>query len=642
MGKIRVAYFLKAARVFFCLAFIPPVFAFASEYDASAERLRDYAVEHSLWKDDYWQKLLYYRKTFSGVRGNSVDKNFYISEKGIYDPKSEFLAEIDGFFQKPADINDMPECLFPQRYFYLRKILPPEVNVIKSPVCPVFEKWKSTIDASGAGLVFAGSDLNNPSTLYGHTFLRLYRKRYSGRGLMDYTVNYAADTGDSKGLLYIVKGLTGSYPGRFSTVPFYLKVQEYSNWENRDLWEYPLDLSREEMETLYRHGWELGRAAFPYYFFNRNCSWQLLPYLDIIRPTAGLEKRFSGRWGVIPSDTAKAVARVFSGGEKTLFRPSGWRTVDYERARLSGEQRKAVGELVDEKSDEGFEKLKAFSAAGQASVLEVSADYLKWKNRSGKLDGEEYTRRSGKIFAARSILGKQETPGGEPDMPYDIRDSHGSLRTGAGFIYSGNEAAYEISARPALHGLTDYSAGYMPDVQLEMMNLRVRYMPERKRLYAEEITLVRVVNLLPWDSWSRKPAWAFSVGARQVPENYAEEGKALVFGGSADAGISLRLPFGPGLFYTLAEASADAGSVLDEGWRAGGGVKSGFYFDFVSARAAAGLGYMKYPSDSWNSVLSCSFDFSYSLTKDLALSAGYKTRKGYHETGVYAHLSFEP
>lgn len=38
-----------------------------------------------------------------------------------------------------------------------------------------------------------------------------------------------------------------AYPGRFSVVPYVKKIREYAHLENRDMWEYALDLDRDEL-----------------------------------------------------------------------------------------------------------------------------------------------------------------------------------------------------------------------------------------------------------------------------------------------------------------------------------------------------------------------------------------------------------
>ena len=82
-----------------------------------------------------------------------------------------------------------------------------------------------------------------------------------GADLLDYTVNYAATADADSGLFFAVKGLVGAYPGQFATIPYYLKIQEYHNIENRDLWEFPLNLKPEEIDRLLEKVSRLGQGG---------------------------------------------------------------------------------------------------------------------------------------------------------------------------------------------------------------------------------------------------------------------------------------------------------------------------------------------------------------------------------------------
>jgi len=44
-------------------------------------------------------------------------------------------------------------------------------------------------------------------------------------------------------VLFAINALIGVYPGMFSIMPYYLKVREYNDLENRDIWEYELNLT---------------------------------------------------------------------------------------------------------------------------------------------------------------------------------------------------------------------------------------------------------------------------------------------------------------------------------------------------------------------------------------------------------------
>src|SRR5262249_13315921 len=150
-------------------------------------------------------------------------------------------------------------CRFPARYAWLSSRLGFEAP----RRCPRFEEWREAISAEGVTLVFADSFLNNPASMYGHTFLRLKRRAAgAGEDLLDYTINFAGTPDTDNGVLYAVRGIYGAFPGKYSTMPYYMKVQEYNNLESRDLWEYELNFSSAQVEQLLRHAWEMGSTYF--------------------------------------------------------------------------------------------------------------------------------------------------------------------------------------------------------------------------------------------------------------------------------------------------------------------------------------------------------------------------------------------
>src|SRR5262249_47537065 len=149
--------------------------------------------------------------------------------------------------------------------------------------CPRFDEWRETIGAKGATLLFSSAYLNSPASMYGHTFLRLDRQREaygSAPSLLDYTINFGADPWTTNGILYAILGLTGGFDGKFSTMPYYMKVQEYNNLEHRDIWEYHLNLDERQVARLLMHAWELGSTTFDYFFLTENCSYQLLTLIE--------------------------------------------------------------------------------------------------------------------------------------------------------------------------------------------------------------------------------------------------------------------------------------------------------------------------------------------------------------------------
>ena len=108
---------------------------------------------------------------------------------------------------------------------------------------------------------------------------------------MNFAVNYAAlvDLENENSIKYVFMGIFGGYIGKFSLNRYYLKIAEYNEIENRDIWEYELNLKPEEIKKLYLHLWELQSTYFNYFYFKENCSYHLLSLLEIARPELNLQ-----------------------------------------------------------------------------------------------------------------------------------------------------------------------------------------------------------------------------------------------------------------------------------------------------------------------------------------------------------------
>ncbi|TPW20295.1 MAG: hypothetical protein FD126_1832, partial [Elusimicrobia bacterium] len=225
-------------------------------------------------KDPEWLRLLHVKEG----RSDAKPGPFFLTPDGNIDPRGELEAltkALDAGGEEPA------RCRFPARVAWLAGKLGRDPAPLLVP-CAKFAAWRDLLAADGVALVFASAYMNNPSSMFGHTFLRLERR--GPDRLLDNSLNFAAETAETSGVAFAYRGLMGLYPGKYTAMPYYMKVQEYGGIENRDLWEYRLDLSSAEVARLAAHAWELGFAEFPYYFLSKNCSYQLMPALEAAAP----------------------------------------------------------------------------------------------------------------------------------------------------------------------------------------------------------------------------------------------------------------------------------------------------------------------------------------------------------------------
>jgi hypothetical protein len=244
-----------------------------------------------------WHRLLHYTSNLvtPGFHSLADAPRFFLASDGKTSPQNELETTLASFFSeiKETDKDQNPQCAFIARYSWLDRELHFDPALMIKQTCKRFDDWYKALDPTGLTLVFPAASLDNTSSMYGHTLLRVDAKDQNDRTrLLAYSISYAANTNETNGLVFVVKALAGGYPGTFSIMPYYLKVREYSDMENRDIWEYELNLSPEEVDRVLKHAWELGPIYFDYYFFDENCSYYLLELLETARPDLQLTRDF--------------------------------------------------------------------------------------------------------------------------------------------------------------------------------------------------------------------------------------------------------------------------------------------------------------------------------------------------------------
>jgi len=384
---VSKTFLLLLFRLKLCGLFIPFVIGDLFLSFPSLAQDKDYlsvlvqrARQKKLVEKAAWHTLLHYKpQQFSqGVKSLVDSESFFIAPSGKSDPKAELEATLASFFQShEADPEKSPQCLFIARYHWLKQELAFDAERLPERPCLHFHNWMEELNPQELTLIFPAAYMNNPASMFGHTLLRI-----DGQGedketrLLDYTINFAAVTNQQRGISFAAKGLFGGYPGKFSIAPYYIKVKEYSDIENRDIWEYKLNFTLEEIKQLLRHVWEMRTAYFDYYFLDENCSYQLLSLLEVARPSLRLTDRFS--WWAIPGETIRAVVEAGLLRE-THFRPSR-ATVLRERVRLMDRYLQRLAKsLVGLKGPQTAKAMQRLSSLEQAQVIELALDYAAYR-----------------------------------------------------------------------------------------------------------------------------------------------------------------------------------------------------------------------------------------------------------------------
>jgi Domain of unknown function (DUF4105) len=517
--------------------------------DPLADELVARAERAGLAGQPAWLKLVHYRKDPLGTsyRSDADGPGFFVAPLGRFDPRAELEATIRAVLAPaPAGANDAtldahPACRFPARVMYLASAVGLPLDALGVPRCPGFERYLGELRPEGATLVFTSYYLNNPASAFGHTFLRI-RKAGSyavgeKRELLDYGIDFSADVTTENPVGYALMGLTGMFHGTFKRLPYYYKVREYNDTESRDLWEYDLDLSPEQLFTLVAHSWEVGSTWFDYYYVGENCSYAVYSLIDAARPELDLMAQIVSP--VIPAATVQALFEHPGLVTGVRYRPALRSQLD-ERVRALSRREQDLVEAVER--DPGVALPIPEDRA--VAVLDAALDLLDTRHGKELIHDRTHSdaaERKQRLLLRRAAI-RRPSPALTVARPEDEAPQlgHGASRValGGGATAAG-QPFVSLDARLALHDLADPPRGYPETAQIEFLATRLRFGETPAgtfRVELDRFDVVKVLSLSSLERFSRNISFQVAAGGVGLPGSRGRlraAGRFLLGGGLA-------------------------------------------------------------------------------------------------------------
>lgn len=526
------------------------------------------ANETELAQDREWLDLLHYHRIglFSVFESQADDPRFFFAKTGKSDPHAELVATLKAL-EASDYANDSPICRFPARLHWLQsKGYLQDKDIAQ---CLKFQDWYSKIDAKSLTLAFPAAYLNSPSSMYGHTFIRINRKQ-GNNPLLDYSINYAANADpEDNELVFSYKGLSGGYPGVFSVLPYYQKIKEYSFLEARDVWEYDLALTEEEVAQFVRHTWEIQNTHFDYYFFTENCSYHLLTLLDAASPRLHLSDAFSV--SAIPADTVRVIERAGIVAD-THFRPSTMSLMTHMLENTDDEIQAKAKTIVEEDVDL-ISTIEDINTLEQAKTLELAYQYSRYLSVRKKQEQKKQSQKAITILSARSKIPENQVFEDYPRPAYRDDEGHNSSRIEASFGYNNELPFTQIGIRAAYHDRLDNLPGYLKGAKLEMFHAQFRHSETadgKHKNTIERIGLIDIASYSPRNDFLSPISWEVSTGLKR-PDSERDE--LLPF---LSAGWGASYLWQNQLFYALGIFDLNLDNDIDKGHHVSLGPKIGW------------------------------------------------------------------
>ena len=470
-----------------------------------------------LANDPYWLSLGHYEaRKLGGWRSYVSDDKFFIAPDGAHHPDAELRATVEALYS-PLSLGDKhPQCVYPARTRWLKAQL--HLNDLPQAPCAEFTQWFTDVAPHSTVMIFPAAYLNSPSSMFGHTLLRIDQADVQSNktALLSYAINFGAYIeGSDNSILYAWKGLAGGYPGLFALVPYQEKLSEYRSLENRDLWEYRLNLTPEETQRMVEHVWELKQIQFDYFFFDENCSYRLLELLQVARPGLKLTTQFP--LTAIPTDTVKAVKEAGL-VESIEYRPSREREL-LDRAKvLDPEEQQWVLQVSANQQQLQNPEFKALPKARQALIIDAA--YRLERYRANGLERD--TERSQRSFELLRAINQNPAPALHVEKPELPENGHESRTWQLGAGSRDDKAFAEYGLRMAYHDLNDNAPGFPLGAQIEILQLKLRQY-EGNHWQIQQLDLANIRSLTPRNDLLQPWSWQVGGGLERVLGKHGDE-----------------------------------------------------------------------------------------------------------------------
>lgn len=470
---------------------------------ASAQRLAELA------SDPYWIALGHYETgKLGGWRSYVDDDAFFLAADGDHDPAAELAATVQALY-RPVELGDRhPQCIYPARSRWLKAQL--QLDDLPRPDCAEYRNWFADINPHSTVLVFPAAYLNSPSSMFGHTLLRIDQADIDSHNtaLLSYALNFGAFIeGDDNSILYAWRGLMGGYPGLFALVPYRDKLSEYNSLENRDLWEYRLNLTPEETARMVEHVWELKQIRFDYFFFDENCSYRLLELLEIARPGIELTEHFP--LTAIPTDTVRAVkdAGLI---ERIDYRPSRERELLARAEPLQADEQAWALHLSEDPARLSDTDFLALPVERRALIQDAAFRLVRYHANS-----EERSSNAQRSFQLLGAINRNPPPPLEVERPPLPEEGHESRTWQLAGGSRDDRAFAEYGLRMAYHDLNDNLDGFPLGAQIEILQLKLRQY-ENNHWQLQRLDLANIRSLTPRNALLQPLSWQIGGGLERV------------------------------------------------------------------------------------------------------------------------------
>lgn len=450
------------------------------------------AIEQKLYNTKKWKSLLH----VDGKKSIINDKKFFLSIDGQNNIKEELAATIRAFFETKNLGNEHAICRFPARFDFVLNSLDLDKNIFPKVDCKELKGHIEKISPQKISLSFASENITSPMSMMGHLFIKVSGYDKDGK-LVEHALSYFAQhiRGTSEMKFYFDSMFNGSN-GVYFLTPYREKLIEYNDRENRNIWNYDLNLTEKQVLEFVYHTWEIRDIKVPYNFFMHNCGTASIYMLASIDDK--FYNFFAKKFWLTPLDSLKKLYGMNMISDISIY-PSDSYKIKMFQDNFSFNEKRNIKKFIETNNLNHIINTNNKNNALFMSEIIAGNEFL-----NKKISLEEY-RNIQKTIAENfdgvlKVTLKQKNKI-QLNNPFSsgIRLSYGEHK---------KDNILDLSFYPVYRNLNDDNSQNFNEFNLELLKLNAYYNFDDNKLHSRKIYLIDLKSLTPSDYFL--PSWSFS------------------------------------------------------------------------------------------------------------------------------------
>lgn len=445
-----------------------------------------------LYNTNRWKALLHYSYKF-----DISDNKFIITNHKTL--KNEMIDDVKSFYtleKKYKDINNHPQCKFPARFLFITTELNIDKNEFPKIECNDFKIYEEKAPADNIYLTYVSENVTNPSSMMGHSFLK-----FSGLNVENKKVNHAITfytiIDNPNPLVLIYKNIFSGMKGMFALQPYRTIEKQYTQKENRNVWEYRLKLSDYERKLIYYHIWELKDIDMNYFFTSYNCSTVIYYTLSLVNPKIYDDKKL---W-ITPLDTVQFLYKYKLIKNSELIPSDEW-LVKMIEENINKNDINNLKKIIKNKNYTNIKKLDFYSLKLLSAYSQLEYNKKNISKSNLKIIKKEVNK---KLISNNTTfdISKYKSPSKIPN----------ERQFTLGYNYTNKNDYMKLSFLGASHLINDNNREYFGESELKIGYLSI--LINSSKLALEEFNLYSMKSYIPYDSLTKNFSYQFELALKK-------------------------------------------------------------------------------------------------------------------------------